>query len=266
MIITIDSNEYALHPQIVQSINFLLMKKQQTVKDKSLVELYKENKIISRKLECGDYMYNNVLVEHKSLADFCGSVTSNLIFQQCQDMLFFKEQHPDVKLFILISGNPEDIIKLPHAPNIASMIAAWSSLNMRIPTSFLGNSYWFVNGLVDLFEKFSDGKIREYSPVRKPQEFDDIILSNYCSLVGEETAKKLMKKFPYPKLLYNASAEQLKEVDGIGKETSEFIVNVSEGREKSWKAMEERKKEQKIQKLIKKIQNIQKDPNTSISI
>jgi len=246
MIIKIDTNEYALHPKVVESINYLLMKKQQTSKDKILIDLYKENKIIPQKLECGDYMFNNVLVEHKALQDFCNSVTNGLIFQQCQDMLYFKEQNPDIKLFILISGNPEDIIKLPHAPNIASMIAAWSSLNMRIPTSFMGNSYWFVNGLVDLFEKLFDGKVREYSPIRRPQEFDDIILSNYVSIVGEKTAKNLLKKFPIPKQLYNSTKEQLMEVDLVGKETAEFIVNFSEGKEKSWKISEERKKLSKI--------------------
>ena len=266
MIIKIDTNEYSLHPQIVQSINFLLMKKKQSVDEESLINLYNENKIVSQKLECGDYMFNNVLVEHKTLSDFCGSVMNDHIFQQVQDMLYFKEQFPDVKLYILISGNPEDIPKLEHAPNLDSMIAAWSSLNMRIPTSFLGNSYFFVRGLVDLFEKHNDGKIRDYNPVRKPQQFDDIILSNYCSLVGEETAKKLIKKFPYPKLLYNATTEQLREIDGIGKETSEFIVNVSEGREKSWKAMEERKKEEKYRKMIKKEQKKMKDLNMPVQI
>jgi hypothetical protein len=181
-------------------------------------------------------------------------------------MLYFKEQFPDVKLYILISGNPEDIPKLEHAPNLDSMIAAWSSLNMRIPTSFMGNSYFFVRGLVDLFEKHFDGKIREYNPVRKPQEFDDIILSNYCSLVGEKTAQSLIKKFPYPKLLYTSSKEQLMEVEGVGKEIAEFIVNVSEGREKSWKAMEERKKSIKEQKKTLKEQKIQKDSNIPSSL
>jgi len=251
MLITIDSNEYALHPKIVESIYYILMKKQQTSK----LDLYKENKIITKKLECGDYMFNNVLVEHKVLSDFCGSVTSGHLFQQCQDMLYTKEQNPDMKLYILISGNPEDIPKLEYAPNLDSMIAAWSSLNMRIPTSFLGNTYFFCKGLIDLFEKHYDGKIREYNPIRKPPEFDDIILSNYCSLVGEKTAINLIKKFPYPRLLYNATKEQLLEVEGIGKETAEFIINVSEGKEKSWKELEEKKKVIKEQKKILKEKN-----------
>ena len=258
MIIKMDINEFTLHPLIVDGINKFLLKKQEKSK---LTELYKENKVIPQKLECGDYMFNDILVEHMTLADYCGKIQSDLIFQQAQDMLYTKEKNPDIKLYILISGNPEDIIKLPHFPNPDSMIAAWASLNKMIPTSFMGSSYYFIRGMIDLFEKHYDGKIREYNPIRKPQEFDDIVLSNYCSLVGETIAERLMKKFPYPKLFYNATKEQLMEVEGIGKDTAEFIINVNEGREKSWKAIKERKKALKEQKLALKEQKDPKDLN-----
>ena len=257
MIITMDINEYTLHPQIIDGINKFLIKKQLNSK---VTDLYKENKVVAKKLECGDYMFNDLLIEHMTIADYCGKVQNELIFKQAQDMLYTKEQHPDIKLFILISGSPDDIIKLPHSPNPDSMIAAWATLNKSIPTSFMGSQHFFIRGMIDLFEKHYDGKIREYNPIRKPQEFDDIILSNYCSLVGEETSKNLIKKFPYPKLLYNATKEQLMEVEGVGKETAELIVNISEGREKSWKVIEDRKKEAKEQKkLLKEQKKIHKD-------
>ncbi len=239
MIVTMDINEYTLHPLIVENIKKFLSIKQFKSK---LTDLYKENGVINKKLACGDYMFNDILIEHMTIADFCGKVQNDLIFQQAQDMLYTKEQIPNIKLFIMISGSPEDILKLEHPVNPDSMIAAWASLNKMIPTSFMGNSYFFISGMIDLFEKHYDGKVREFNPVRKPQEFDDIILSNYCSLVGEVTAKNLQKKFPYPKLLYNATKEQLMEVDGIGKDTAELIINISEGREKSWKALEDKKK------------------------
>ncbi len=266
MIIKMDINEFTLHPQIVQSIEFFLAKKKQISKGETLIKLYEENKVLSQHLECGDYMFGNVLVEHKALADFCGAVTNDLIFQQTQDMLYFKEKFPDVKLYILISGNLEDIPKLEYSPSVDSMVAAWASLNTMIPTSFVSNSYFFVRCMVDLFEKHNDGKIREYNPIRKPQEFDDIILSNYCSIVGEITAEKLIKKFPYPKLLYNATKEQLMEVDGVGKDTAELIVNISEGREKSWKALEEKKKLKKEQKRVAKEQKKYVDVDIPLSI
>jgi ERCC4-type nuclease len=261
-----DSNEYMQQPLIVEYINKFLAKKKEKAKTPELIELYKENGIITKKLMCGDYMFNEILVEHKG-KDYCSSVSSDLIFQQAQDMLYTKEQNPNMKLFIMISETPTSILDDEHPVNVEAMVAAWARLNKTIPTSFLGNEYFFVVGLIDTFEKHYDGKIKEYSPVRKPQEFDDIVLSNYVSLVGEKTAEKLIKKFPYPRLLYNATKEQLMEVDKIGESTADFLLNVIEGREKSWKALEEKKKIIKENKIAikeakkSKIINKYRDPN-----
>ncbi len=249
MKIYVDSNEYAGHPQIIEGINkYLNIKTEKNKND----EIFKCNEVISEHLLVGDYRHNKILIEHKSLSDFGGSVMDGRIFQQAQDLLHCMSLDSEVRGYILISGNISDIIKLSYLSEdkktmypfkLSPMIAAAASLNrIGIPTIFLGDQYCFINFMIDLFIKYYDGKIREYSPVRKPQEFDDIVLSNYCSLVGEKTAKKLILKFPYPKLLYNATKEQLLEVEGIGKETADFIINVTEGREKSWKTLEEKKK------------------------
>lgn len=261
MIITIDSNEYALHPQVINEINKILVRKKEKAKTSETTKLYEENKIITKKLECGDYQFNNILIEHKTISDYCGSIMSNHLFQQVQDMIETQKQFPDIKLFVIISGNPTDILSLEHPVNPDAMLSAWASLSKNINVSFVGNTHFFVVGMINLFEKFYDGKIRNYSPIRKAQEFDDIILSNYCSLVGEKTARKLMEKFPYPKLLYNASKEQLLEVEGIGKDTAEFLLNVIEGKEKSWKVLEEKKKIIKENKIAIKEAKRSKDIN-----
>lgn len=250
MNIIMDSNEYSKNPKIVEGIlKYLNKLHEEHPKD----EMFFDNKVIPQHLECGDYMFKNILVEHKALSDFSGSVQEGRIFQQAQDMLYTQQQFPETKPFILISGNIADIFKLPHGGSPESLIAAWASLNkLGIPTCFMGNQWFFIHGMVDLFIKFHDGKVREYSPVRKPQEFDDIILSNYCSLVGEKTAESLLKKFPVPRDLYCATKEKLLEVEGVGKDTAELIVTFSEGREKSWKEREERKKTERKKKEAKK--------------
>jgi ERCC4-type nuclease len=233
MIIKMDSNEYALHPQIVESIKKNLQKRAE--KDPNY-EMFSENSVIPQKLECGDYMYNNVLIEHMVLPDFCGKVINGNIFRQAQDMLYTKdklrETGVDFYPYIIISGDIADVLVLPNKPNPSSMIAAWSSLNrIGVPTSFVGNQWFFIEGMIDLFEKHYDGKLREYNPVRKPVELRDEILSNYCSIpeISEERAKKLQAKFPTPKDLYNATKEQLYEVDLIGKKTSESMIEFFNG-------------------------------------
>jgi ERCC4-type nuclease len=205
-----------------------------------------KNDVSVKTLLCGDYYcpQKNVLVEKKKLLDYVNSVRNGLIFQQAQDLLYNQKMNPDMKIFIIISGNIGDIIKIKGA-QAAPLIAAWASLNAQgIPTSFVSNEWFFCKGLLYLFEKIDDGKNREYNPVRKPQEFEDFITTNYASIswltigksllpttdgIGEKTAKKLREKFPIPKKLYNATLDELMEVDGIGKPTAEKLIKFFNG-------------------------------------
>lgn len=238
MIIKVDTNEYALHPKIMDKIRKVL----QEMKDvhSNDYELYQTNDVISQHLECGDYMFRNILVEHMTLSDYGGKVMNGRIFQQAQDMLYSKETYPELKPFIMISGNIADIIKISYIENGKAifpykpkpMIAAWSSLNrIGIPTSFVGDFWFFVYGLIDLFEKHFDGKNREYNPVRKPVQLKDEILTNYCGIpeIGEERARLLQKKFPTPKDLYNAPKEELMKVDKIGEKTATSMLEFFNG-------------------------------------
>lgn len=244
-----DSNEYARNPKIIDGILKVLNKKHEKHPKE---ELYTSNEVVSEHLLVGDYKYNGVLVEHKTLPNFFGDVNSGHIFQQAQDMLYSKEDAKksgiDVYPYILISGDITDIFEQPFGHYTAEpMIAAWASLNrMGIPTSFVGNQWFFIRGIIDLFVKHYDGKERVYNPVRKPIELEHVVLSNYCSIswfgenpkthkqfmdgIGEKTARRLAEKFRAPKDLYNATAEQLMEVDGIGKSTAEKMVAFFEGR------------------------------------
>lgn len=203
--------------------------------EKTKETLYTNNEVVSEHLECGDYRYNHILVEHKTLPNFFGDVQSGHIFQQAQDMLYTKSLDPDVYPYILISGDIADIFKQPFGTYQAeAMIAAWASLNrLGVPTSFMGNQWFFIRGMINLFTKHYDGKERIYNPVRKPVELEHMVLTNYCCIVdgvGEKTARKLAERFRKPKDLYNASVEDLIKIDGIGIKTAEKMVNFFEGK------------------------------------
>lgn len=234
------SNEYSKNPKIVEGIlKYLNKLHEKNPKD----PLFLDNLVVPVNLEVGDYKYNNVLIEHKALSNYFGDVQSGHVFQQAQDMLYTKIQFPDIHLYILISGDIADVFKQPFGKYQGeAMIAAWASLNtIGITTSFVGNQWFFIHGMIDLFVKHNDGKERIYNPVRKPVELEHMVLTNYCAIkwltekgrtdgVGETTARRLAEKFRAPKSLYNATVEQLMEVEGIGKPTAEKMVAFFEGR------------------------------------
>lgn len=196
-----------------------------------IVNLLKDggkNTVISKPLTVFDYFYPPVGIEHKTLINYMEDVTNGHIFQQAQDMLYSKEEHPEIEPYIFISGNITDIFKqvrplkingiqqyeherpkwVPVHANAKGLIAAFSSLNRQgIKTSFIGDQGFMVQAMLYIFEKYNDGKVRTCNPIRSPITNEDKILTNYMSIIGigEEGAKKLKSRFPIPKQLYNGS-------------------------------------------------------------
>ncbi len=230
MNIQYDFRENGNHPTIIEAL-----------KDNG------KNTVEQKPLLVGDYFSYPVLIEGKvTVADFVGSVQDGRLFQQAQDLLYNQKQDPNIKPYILVAGNIDDIFNLkkrvidqdgiknwiPVKINPTSLIAAWASVaSQGIPIIFLANEYFLVKGMLNLFEKHSDGKDRTYIPVRKPSTSSDNIVTNYLSLpeIGETIAKRLALKFPIPKKLYNAAIDELIQVEGIGKPTAIKLVKYFNG-------------------------------------
>lgn len=177
-------------------------------------------------LQTGDYLCNNCLIERKSLKDLIESTLDGRIFKQAQDMIHNK----NVKPYILITSSFRAFEYAGYSiPHIISII---TSLNVRGVTTFLTeNENNFILIMKTLFKKHSDNKIRIVNPIRKPASVDDKTLYNYSCLPGIELilAERLKKVFTSPKSLYNASEEQLMEIEGIGKKKAKQLYKFFNG-------------------------------------
>ncbi len=234
MEINVDYREYMDNPLIVK-----------------LLEAGGKNTVISKPLAVGDYFCPPVLVEHKTLVNYMEDVTNGHLFQQAQDMLHSKKEFPDLEPYILISGNITDIFKqfkplkvngvqmyengkpkwVPIHANAKGLIAAWSSLNLQgIKTSFIGDQGFMVQAMLYSFEKYNDGKVRTYNPIRAPITSEDAVLTNYMSIlgIGEENAKKLRERFPTPRKFYNAGLIEFESCIGFqhGRKLYNFINGI----------------------------------------
>lgn len=219
MKIRVDSNEAWENSQIVDGLKKL------------------GHEIVVEHLEVGDYICGRTLIEHKRLPNWAVDVENGHVFQQAQDMRYSMSLDPNLKCYIIVSGDIENIFKLtrleekdgvkkmvPVKVQPEGQIAAWASLTSEhygIPVCFLSNNWFMIRGLHYLFTKDNDGKISEVNPVRAPIKYEDQVLTNYASIdgVGVITAKKLREVFPIPKNLYNATELQLKQVEGFGEKT-----------------------------------------------
>ena len=231
MKIRVDSNEAWENSQIVDGLKKL------------------GHEIVVEHLEVGDYICGRTLIEHKRLPNWAGDVENGHVFQQAQDMRHSMSLDPNLKCYIIVSGDIEKIFgltKLEEKDGVKKMvpvkmqpegqIAAWASLtseHYRIPVCFLSNNWFMIRGLHYLFIKDNDGKISEVNPMRLPITYENQVLTNYASIdgVGEKTAKKLQAVFPKPKDLYNATEPQLKQVDGFGEKTIKKLLNFFNGTE-----------------------------------
>lgn len=177
-------------------------------------------------LQCGDYLCNNVLIERKSDNDFISSVRNNLIFQQCQDML----SNPEITPYILITSSLRSLEYQGFDKQY--IVDILTGLNRRgIITFLVDNSDNFIFFVKTFFRKYSSDKVRLVNPIRKPVSNEDKILYSYYSLpeIGIELAGRLKERFSCPKDLYNASIEQLMEIEGIGKKKAEILYNFFNG-------------------------------------
>lgn len=229
MKIRVDSNEAWENSQIVDGLKKL------------------GHEIVVEHLEVGDYICGRTLIEHKRLPNWAGDVENGHVFQQAQDMRHSMSLDPNLKCYIIVSGDIENIFKLtrleekdgikkmvPVKVQPEGQIAAWASLTSEhygIPVCFLSNNWFMIRGLHYLFTKDNDGKVSEVNPVRLPVTLENAVCTNYASIegIGVKNAKKLQKYFPIPRNLYNATKTQLEQIDGFGEKISSKLLNFFNG-------------------------------------
>lgn len=187
-------------------------------------------------IQIGDLQKGNCVIELKTASDLISSMkkepgaTIPRILRQAINMQQFSRP------LILVTATIPEIILETRKFNtenpfpVKSLFGYMASIYARtgvpvIPFSNFGADYFAYS----LLEKSNDNKVLNLNPLKAsatPSHEQEAVISSIVS-VGPETSKNLLIHFKSIKNIFNATQEQLMEVNKIGPKTAKKIYELS---------------------------------------
>jgi Fanconi anemia group M protein len=177
-------------------------------------------------MEVGDFILSErVCVERKEVKDFVDSIIDKRILKQVQEL-----KNNFERPLIVIEGI-ENIysVRNIHSNAIRGMLA-YITVDLGIPIVYTRDSKDTVEFLLTVAKREQEKGKKEFSlrGEKKPltlKEQQEFVVGGFPG-VGGLLAKNLLKEFGSVKSVVNASVEELKDVDKIGKKKAEEIRKV----------------------------------------
>lgn len=176
-------------------------------------------------LSYGDYLFSDICIERKTIADFLNSMKSGRLWTQLEGC---KENY--TRVFLLLEGS----IPVPYDKNSAidelKVISGINGVTMGWGIPIIpSNNITQTARILDAMFRKADGTKKEYlKPVKKKgkntQEIKENILA--CSPgVGRGTAKRIIKQYGSIENVVNLSLEDLQKIKGVGEKTAQSIYD-----------------------------------------
>jgi ERCC4-type nuclease len=171
------------------------------------------------KLEVGDYLIGDVLIERKTFADF----VSSMIDRRLQEQLINLKKSE--RCFLLIEGFYYDYEKFNvHENAIRGMLLSIAT-DFQIPLIFTKNEEDTSNFLILTAKKFekqkSENSLRQSKNIKTIGEQKQFILEGF-PWIGPIAAKKLIEEFGSIKNIINAPEQELRQI--LGKKYESFKI------------------------------------------
>jgi ERCC4-type nuclease len=192
--------------------------------DKYIQSCIEEKNII--RLEAGDYIVKDLLIERKSPNDFVSSILNRRIFSQLINM----KENNQYKPLLAITGNVWRGLADKRIQNGSSMIfGTFKTIvkDFEIPIIQFDNEKDFI-----FFLKICDkekNKKKSYLSLPKKKAITDrekkLASLTYIDGVSVEIAKKLLSQFSTIKNISNVDKSEFLQIEGIGKKLSDNIFN-----------------------------------------
>jgi len=182
--------------------------------------------VIVTRLPIGDIATDKVVIEHKCVTDLVSSLINGRLYFQVHSL----SKDPRAS-WIVIDGFLEEAERLIKKPiNWKVVIGALASVSVRygvnivwLPT--LRSALYFAYKVCEKVEEGKLGlpKLRRY--IRKPPHIHPKTWLLMRALkIPQNVADRLLEKFGSPRAVFNATEEDLRKVEGIGKIRARRIV------------------------------------------
>jgi len=190
------------------------------------------NMIIQRqRLEAGDYLFDeDLLVERKTIPDFCASIKDGRLFNQVKKIAFGK-----IPACYILEGKKKQFKETDFTSQAIQGILLSISVAFKIPILNTKNSEETVAVMLQCYKQINKSSMQypkfypKNSPFKKRQH---PLLSQKIHIlegfpgIGTDRAERLLMKFGNLQAVFTAEDEELLKVPGLGKKTVERLIEV----------------------------------------
>lgn len=190
--------------------------------------LSKEAETEVKTLDIGDYIISeDTVIERKSVEDFLDTLVGNdrSLFEQATDMA-----DSFLNIIFIIEGNQEELYSRNIHPNAVRGALSTLSLDFGASVMFTSDEDDTAGLIKSMASREQEDKGSEFSEhgskdARTLTEHQVYVVSSIYD-VGPVKSKKLLREFGTIRNIINADIEELKSVEGIGKETAENMLEI----------------------------------------
>lgn len=174
-------------------------------------------------LDCADYVLSDrVAVEIKTAEDFVQSIVDNRLLNQLENLAFNYS-----KPIILIEGDKNLYELRAVHPNAIRGMMATIAVDYGIPIIFTSSPKETSEFLIAIAKREQSNNKNEFNPHngKKPKSLEEqkIYFISALPKIGPKMAKKLFDRFGNIKALVNSKADEFRQIQGIGRKTSQML-------------------------------------------
>ena len=161
------------------------------------------------KLDIGDYLIEDTIIERKTFSDFVSSMLNNRLYKQLINI----KKYP--KYFLLLEGFYYNYNKFNiHENAIRGMLLSIAN-DFQIPIIYTEDEKDTSKFLITLARRFekpkSSSSIRQTKTIKNPEEQKQFVLEGFPG-IGPVAAKTLLTEFFTLKNIFSSTPEELQKI------------------------------------------------------